>query len=614
MAGTCNAFVCNDMMKNGNETDVDCGGGSCPLCANTKACLQNSDCQSGHCVGNVCVECAVATDCPGGPDTDCHMRTCNANVCGINNPPSGTVTSSQTTGDCKENQCDGSGNIVSVNKDTDVPVDNKDCTSDVCTAGVPSNPSLPAGTACNQNGGTVCDGNGNCVTPPNVASTTPADGAGNLLTPLAVSVTFSTAMNPATLTGQTAAGACSGSIQVSADGFTTCVPFAAAAATMSGSNTVATLTPSPALDVGKTYQIKVTTAAASAAGVALTAAFTTPTGFGTAALPATCTSSVVISQVYGAGGNSGASYKNDFIVLFNGGTSAVDLSTWAVHYASSTGAAWIKTNLSGSIAAGGYFLIKQAGGANGIDLPTADVTGAVSMAAGAGKVILTNTQTALSAVVCPSSAAIVDVVGYGVGTNCYEGAGPTPTLNATTSAARKGYGCTDANDNSADFSTGLVNPRNSMNRAPANESGLGAEIDYCVLQFPASFSVQTGTASNTIYGRVYEAGYTEAAGANAAISAQVGYGPSNLNPEIQGGWTWTNATFNQQYGNNDEYMATFTAPAAGTYSYAVRFNVNGGAWTYCDLDASASGGDSGAGSNSGLVFDTSHLGAMTVTP
>src|SRR5205814_1034821 len=46
--------------------------------------------------------------------------------------------------------------------DTDKPVDNKQCTADVCSNGVASNPGLPVGTACNQNG-VKCDGNGNCV-------------------------------------------------------------------------------------------------------------------------------------------------------------------------------------------------------------------------------------------------------------------------------------------------------------------------------------------------------------------------------------------------------------------------------------------------------------------
>jgi len=45
-------------------------------------------------------------------------------------------------------------------------------------------------------------------------------------------------------------------------------------------------------------------------------------------------SDMVVSQVYGGGGNSGATYANDFVELFNRGTAAVDLGTWSVQYAS----------------------------------------------------------------------------------------------------------------------------------------------------------------------------------------------------------------------------------------------------------------------------------------
>jgi predicted extracellular nuclease len=54
---------------------------------------------------------------------------------------------------------------------------------------------------------------------------------------------------------------------------------------------------------------------------------------------------IVISQVYGGGGNSGATLKNDFIELFNNGASPVDISTWSIQYASATGASWQVTNL-----------------------------------------------------------------------------------------------------------------------------------------------------------------------------------------------------------------------------------------------------------------------------
>ena len=73
---------------------------------------------------------------------------------------------------------------------------------------------------------------------------------------------------------------------------------------------------------------------------------------------------VVISQVYGGGGNTGAPIRNDFIELFNRGRSAVNLSGWSVQYASATGESWQVTPLNGVIQAGGYYLVHQAEGAN----------------------------------------------------------------------------------------------------------------------------------------------------------------------------------------------------------------------------------------------------------
>ncbi|MBK8316893.1 MAG: lamin tail domain-containing protein [Acidobacteria bacterium] len=139
-------------------------------------------------------------------------------------------------------------------------------------------------------------------------------------------------------------------------------------------------------------------------------------------------SGVVISQIYGAGGNSGAIYRNDFIELFNRGSSTVDLKGWAVHYSSSTGSNWQKTELSGSIAPGKRMLIQQAsGGANGAVLPVADITGSISLASTAGKVVLTSAATSIAAgTVCPSGPAVVDLVGYGTNANCFEGSGPAP--------------------------------------------------------------------------------------------------------------------------------------------------------------------------------------------
>lgn len=114
-----------------------------------------------------------------------------------------------------------------------------------------------------------------------------------------------------------------------------------------------------------------------------------------------------------------------------------------------------------------------------------------------------------------------------------------------------------------------------------------------------------------MYGQIYQAGVTEAAGPNQLVLAELGFGPATVNPEYEPGWTWLAATFNVQAGNNDEYKASFTVPAVGSYRYAYRFSLDGGAsWTYCDNGQS----DFGAGSNSGLTFDFEDEGVLAVTP
>src|SRR4051794_10638611 len=74
---------------------------------------------------------------------------------------------------------------------------------------------------------------------------------------------------------------------------------------------------------------------------------------------------IVISQVYGGGGNSGATLRNDFIELFNRGATAVDITGWSIQYASSAGSSWSRTNLTGSIQPGQYYLIQEAAGTGG---------------------------------------------------------------------------------------------------------------------------------------------------------------------------------------------------------------------------------------------------------
>jgi predicted extracellular nuclease len=185
------------------------------------------------------------------------------------------------------------------------------------------------------------------------------------------------------------------------------------------------------------------------------------------AAAASAQAQVVISQVYGGGGNSGATLKNDFIELRNNGAAAVSLEGWSVQYASATGTSWQRTNLGGSIAPGGYYLIQQAQGSGGtVDLPTPDAIGTIAMSGTNGKVALTNSVATLSGA-CPiGEAAVVDLVGFGSTANCFEGAAPTATLSNSTAALRNGAGSVDTNNNNGDFSTGSPDPRSSGAEPP----------------------------------------------------------------------------------------------------------------------------------------------------
>lgn len=182
---------------------------------------------------------------------------------------------------------------------------------------------------------------------------------------------------------------------------------------------------------------------------------------------------LVISQVYGGGGNSGAVYRQDFIEIFNPTGEAVSLQGWSVQYASAAGTSWQVTPLTGTIQPGGYVLVGQAFGTGGTqDLPAPDITGSIAMSATAGKVALVDSTAALSGA-CP--AGVVDFVGFGATANCYEGSGPTPAPSNTNAVLRAGGGCVDTDDNASDFTAGLPEPRNSA--SPANDCEGGDDGD-----------------------------------------------------------------------------------------------------------------------------------------
>jgi uncharacterized protein (TIGR03437 family) len=172
-----------------------------------------------------------------------------------------------------------------------------------------------------------------------------------------------------------------------------------------------------------------------------------------------CRGQIVISQLYGGGGNVGASFRNDFVELFNRGADPINIGEWTIQYASASGSSWDRATLSGTIAPGQYYLIQLAqGNAGSTTLPTPDASSGLALSAASGKLALVNNSMTLSGT-SPSGSQIVDFVGYG-DTNHSEGR-PAAALTNTTAARRRNAGCTDTNDNDADFAAGSPSPRNS---------------------------------------------------------------------------------------------------------------------------------------------------------
>ncbi len=156
-------------------------------------------------------------------------------------------------------------------------------------------------------------------------------------------------------------------------------------------------------------------------------------------------SHVVISEIYGGGGNSGSTYTNDFIELYNPTDTAVSLMGWSLQYASATGSTWQVTNLAGNIEPHRYFLIQEAKGSGGsISLPTPDVAGTISLASTSGKIVLLNGTSALIGT-NPVSSSIVDKVGFGSTATDYEGSEPAPSPSNSASIERKAVTASTSN-------------------------------------------------------------------------------------------------------------------------------------------------------------------------
>jgi 5'-nucleotidase len=180
-------------------------------------------------------------------------------------------------------------------------------------------------------------------------------------------------------------------------------------------------------------------------------------GLPTAAQAVSATAPVVINEVYGGGGNSGATLLHDFVELYNSSGAPVALAGWSIQYTSSAGTTYQTTALTGTLPAGSTYVVREAAGTS---VPTAtpvigDATGTIAMSATAGKVALVNSTTPLTCGAdCDNATGVIDFVGFGTA-NDFAGTGPTVAPSNTASVTRNATHSNTAN-NQADFA--LSNP------------------------------------------------------------------------------------------------------------------------------------------------------------
>ncbi len=206
-----------------------------------------------------------------------------------------------------------------------------------------------------------------------------------------------------------------------------------------------------------------------------------------------------ISQIYTRGGTAGATFQNDYVELFNRGNVDVDVSGWSLNISNYTGTppsfqmsvSTIRLFSSSGIiiSPGKHLLIKfGGGGAHGQPTPFDINLNPFPLSDTGGQIALLGKDKTLAHFYCPAApdltGAVVDYVGFGPAI-CYEG---TATLSPPPDQAmtRINGGCTDNNDNLADFSLATPNPRPRLDAAtPCGAPGTSL-IDFGAPQFDVS--------------------------------------------------------------------------------------------------------------------------------
>ncbi|HKY55439.1 MAG TPA: hypothetical protein VJM08_14075, partial [Anaerolineales bacterium] len=128
-----------------------------------------------------------------------------------------------------------------------------------------------------------------------------------------------------------------------------------------------------------------------------------------------------------------------------------------------------------------------------------------------------------------------------------------------------------------------------------NESAFSNEVNaiphfvigWANLQWPPTMTHTISVTDRTddAYGQVWIDGVTNQPGPTESLRAQLGFGPVGTNPVTDSNWVWTEASFNVDAGNNDEFKASMLPETTGTFDYVYRYTTtNGRDWLYADLN------------------------------
>jgi len=314
---------------------------------------------------------------------------------------------------------------------------------------------------------------------------------------------------------------------------------------------------------------------------------------------------LVISQVYGGGGNTLALYNDDYVELHNKSNSPQSISNYSIQYESVTGTGvWaFKVNLpSTSIPAGGYFLVMiPTTGTVGAALPTPDFTYTTTtneLSATKGKVALVSDTNLISD--CPTTSNIVDLVGYGPTSTCYEGS-PTAAPSNTTALLRNGNGCDDNNNNLNDFTVGTPAPRNSA--SPINICGVTPSLTATTL---ASFGGVCSSSSSSFNSFVVTG--TNLTTADITVGPLTGY---TFSSNASSGYVSTLNITHAAGTTLDSVFVIFTPGQAGTFNGNI--SVVGGGASSINVAASGIGLDRDSAATDLPINTTSSSATMVAS-